>query len=187
MTKQYIHLTSLSFTDTHMRFINQASLSLTMIAAMAVLPACGKDRGIGHLVSGTNGGGVEGTFTPSRVDGSWVIGSVHLANKSNGTVNFTNFQVGNSYPGFTLAVESQPPVAAIAGTHFNPWVGMVSSNNGAQMTEMPKGSEVTLEFKWKLLSVPSTKKNYAFTVTVTNMTQNGAAIPDVTIQRPAAP
>lgn len=168
-----------------MNFISKTSLSLTLVAGLAILPACGKDRGIGQLVSGNNGTGVEATFTPSRVDGSWVIGTVHLANNTSGTVNFTNFQVGTSYPGFKLAVESQPSVAAIQDRHFNPWVGMVSSGTGAQMTEMPKGSEVTLEFKWKLLAVPSTKKNYAFTVTVTNMTQNGAAIPDVTIQRPA--
>ena len=94
--------------------------------------------------------------------------------------------MGSSYSGFKLAAESQPPVAAIQDIRFNPWIGMVSAGNGAQMTEMPKGSEVTLEFKWKLLRVPSTKKNYAFTVTVVNMTQNGAAIPDLTIQRPAA-
>lgn len=168
-----------------MNFISKSSLTLSLIAGLAILPACGKDRGIGQLISGTNGSGVEGTFTPTRVDGSWVIGTVHLSNKTNGTVNFSNFQMGSSYPGFKLAVESQPPVAAIQDRHFNPWIGMVSTGNGAQMTEMPKGSDVSLEFKWKLLSTPSTKKDYAFTVTVTNMTQNGAAIPDLTIQRPA--
>ena len=169
-----------------MRFINKASLFLTLLVGLTLLPACGKDRGIGQIVSGGNGAGIEAAFTPTRVDGSWVIGVVHLQNNTSGTVAFNNFQMGSSYPGFKLAVESQPPVAAIQDFRYNPWIGVVSTGNNAQLTELPKGSALDLQFKWKLLAVPSAKKNYAFTVIVSNLTQNGAAVKDVTIQRPAA-
>lgn len=166
-----------------MRFINKISLFLTLLVGLTLLPACGKDRGVGKVITGSNGAGIEGSFTPTRVDGAWVIGVVHLQNNTSGTVNFNNFQMGSSYPGFKLAVESQPPVAAIQDFRYNPWIGVVSTGNSAQLTELPKGSAVDLEFKWKLLSAPSTKKNYAFVVIVSNLTQGGVAVKDVTMHR----
>jgi hypothetical protein len=43
---------------------------------------------------------------------------------------------------------------------------------------------VDLPFKRKLLARPS-KKNYAFTVVISGLTQNGAPLKDVSINRPA--
>ena len=165
--------------------IAKAPFLLTLLISLILLPACGKDRGLGKTLTGGNGAGIEAAFTPTRVDGSWVIGVVHLQNNTNDTITFSNFQIGQAYPGFKLVAESQPPVAAIQDLHYNPWIGMVSAGNNAQLSELPKGSALDLQFKWKLLAVPSEKKNYAFTVIVSNLMQGGTAVKDVTINRPA--
>lgn len=154
-----------------------------LVLAAATLAGCGKDRAVGTLLTATENPALKGSFTPHRIDGSWIEGSVHLENTSGKTIQVSNFQVGNNYPGFKVQVENQPPVGAVQDIHFNPWVGVVGYGANGQLTELPAGAAVDLSFKWHLLAKPSKSKGYAFTIIISNMLQDGKPVPDLTIKR----
>ncbi len=159
---------------------------LAIALAGAALTGCGKDRSVGTIITASSEAGVKAFFTPRRVDGRWVEGAIHLENTSGKPIQVTNFQIGNTYPGFKLQVENQPIISAVQDVHVNPWAGFVvtGANNG-QISELPAGVAVDLEFKWKLITEPSKKKDYAFTIIVSGLVQDGKPLPNVTISRPA--
>lgn len=159
-------------------------MKLLILALFTVLSltACGKDRCIGQTFNGNNNAGLIGTFTPSRSDAKWVIGTITLTNVGTKPIQFTALQAGNTYPGFKISFPGAPEVSAVQDVRVNPWIGTVTVVNGAQISELPVGANVSLPMKWSVLGKPA--KNSSFTVRVTGMASEGKAIPDLLITNP---
>ena len=163
---------------------NRLSFLILCFAALIAVGGCGNDRSVGQQVHGDNKAGVTGLLVPKRIDGRWFIGDLRLENTGTKPVRFNAGAIAGQLPGFTLVAGSNLPVNATTTYSFNVWTGAVSNNQqAAQMSELPPGTAITLELKWKHFTAPVPSKDYPWTVTVAGLTVDGTKVPDLVLAR----
>lgn len=147
------------------------------------LVACGKDRSIGVNFPATNNAGVEASLTFMRLDAKWAVAQFHLSNSTGKPLGLIHSGLGTgNLSNFTLTVAGGPAFAATVDGG-NPFANFNEvTTSGAATAELPPGGSLDLTLKWRLLNQPA--KNSDWTMKVTNLTQGGAPLEDVVINRP---
>jgi hypothetical protein len=152
--------------------------ALIAFSAATALTGCTKDRSVGVTATSAPAAHLTASFVPKRVDDRWVVGVMSLTNHTNAPLDIDSTRVDNQLSAFQLTVPDLTPVGAYSGL----WNTAASGKIG----QLAPGQSTTFEIKWRLLLAPTPKKDYPWTITIKS-TQDGKAMPDVVIERPATP
>lgn len=130
----------------------------------------------------TNDAGMQARITYFKQTEKYLIVKLSLTNNGKETVLVKNGD-GNTMPGFRATVEGQTFLAERRGGSWNPWTGYrPATGGGSNNLEIPAGVTAALELRWNF---QLSRKDYDWTVMVSNMTVKDATVKDIALSWPA--
>lgn len=131
----------------------------------------------------SNDAGVQARITYFKQTDKYLIVKLSLTNNGKDTVLVKNGD-GTTMPGFRATMEGQTFLAERRGGSWNPWTGYrPPTGGGSNNLEIPAGVTAALELRWNF---QVSRKDYDWTVIVSNLSVKDAAVKDISLSWPAA-
>ena len=132
----------------------------------------------------TNDAGVQAQITFYKQTEKYLIVKMSLTNNGKEAVLVKNGDT-NTLPGFRATVEGQTFLAERkTGGGWSPWTGYrAPTGGGSNNLEIPAGVTAILDLRWNF---QMSRKDYDWTVIVSNLWMKDAAVKDIALSWPPA-
>ncbi len=167
---------------------------LALISCAVALGSCGgggsgrkteENFPVGQAPMAKNEAGLQVAVNHYKQSDHYLIVNLTITNNTPAAITLHTGQ-GSNFDGFRATLEGQSFIAMRGnGGGWNPWTGYRPANNAvAGDIEVPPGisisSEVRFDFK-------VSRKDFDWTVTLTNVSGGGKVLPDVAVSYPTTP
>jgi len=167
-----------------MRFLVLIACTLIMLG----VDGCGSKRKLeerfsaGDAPTASNDGGVTVRIIHFKQSDHYLVANINVVNNSPDVVLIKNGD-GNSLPAFKAVIDGNTYYASRRGNGtWNPWTGY-QPRPGLPETdlELSPGSTIGMELRW---DCEASRRDYDWSITVTNLTSHDRHLGDVTIPWP---
>ena len=169
----------------------RSALVAIAIATSLLIVGCGGGSGrkteqtlsLEQAPTATNDAGLQARITKYKQTDKYLEVTLSLTNNGKETILVKNGD-GTTMPGFRATVEGQTFLAERRGGSWNPWTGYhPPTGGGSNNLELPAGITATVTVMWKL---QMSRKDYAWTVIISNLFVKDVAAKDIALSWPAA-